>query len=112
NDIDASIVMGITRDSVLSIARDLGIPISVRPVSTSDVALAEELFFSGTAVEIMPITEVDGRTVGDGRPGMVTKRIQQTFFDRVYGRSARYMEWLACASHGASSGAKEAVASV
>jgi branched-chain amino acid aminotransferase len=112
NDIDASIVMGITRDSVLTIARDLGIPINVRAISTSDVALAEELFFSGTAVEIMPITEVDGRTIGDGRPGMVTKRIQQAFFDAVYGRSARYIDWLAYASHGALSNVKEAVASV
>jgi branched-chain amino acid aminotransferase len=111
NDVDASIVMGITRDSVLTIARDLGIPVTVRPMSTSDVALADELFFSGTAVEIMPITEVDGRTIGDGRPGMVTKRIQQTFFDAVYGRSDRYRDWLAYASHGALSGA-EAVAGV
>ncbi len=101
NDIDASIVMGITRDSVLTIARGLDIPVNVRPVSTSDLALADELFFSGTAVEIMPITEVDGRTVGDGRPGMVTKRIQQMFFDAAYGRSDRYRDWLAYASHGA-----------
>ena len=98
-----------SRATASSIARGLDIPISVRPVSTSDVVLADELFFSGTAVEIMPITEVDGRTVGDGRPGMVTKRIQQTFFDAVYGRSDRYREWLAYASHGAGA---EAVAAV
>ena len=113
NDIDASIVMGITRDSVLAIARDLGIPVTVRPISTTDIALADELFFSGTAVEIMPITEVDGRTIGDGRPGMVTKRIQQAFFDVVYGRDASYREWLAYASHGTPANTpNEAVAGV
>ncbi len=111
NDVDASIVMGITRDSVLTIARGLEIPVTVRPISTSDIALADELFFSGTAVEIMPITEVDGRTIGDGRPGMVTKRVQQMFFDAVYGRSDRYRDWLAYASHGAPATA-EAVAGV
>jgi branched-chain amino acid aminotransferase len=113
NDVDASIVMGITRDSVLAIARDIGIEAIVRPISTTDIALADELFFSGTAVEIMPVTEVDGRTIGDGRPGLVTKRVQQAFFDVVYGRDASYREWLAYASHGEGSGAtREAVAGV
>jgi len=110
NDIDASIVMGITRDSVLTIARDLGIPIEVRAMSTSDIVLADELFFSGTAVEIMPITEVDGRTIGDGRPGLVTKRIQTAFYDTVYGRSSRYGDWRAYASLGGSSVHEGAVA--
>jgi branched-chain amino acid aminotransferase len=105
NDIDASIVMGITRDSVLTLARDLSIPVVVRPISTADIALADELFFSGTAVEIMPITEVDGRTIAEGRPGPVTRRVQQTFFDAVYGRTARYRDWLSYASHGGADGA-------
>ena len=69
NDIDASIVMGITRDSVLQIARDLGLPVDVRPMCLIDVQTADELFFSGTAVEITPIKELDGRVLGDGKPG-------------------------------------------
>jgi branched-chain amino acid aminotransferase len=94
NDIDASILLGITRDSVLTIARDLGIPVTVRPISLADVQTADELFFSGTAVEVTPIKEVDGRVYGDGAPGPITKRIQRTFFDAVHGRLPQYRSWL------------------
>ena len=94
NDLDASIVAGITRDSVLQIARDLGLPVSVRPVSLTDVEMADELFFSGTAVEITPIKEVDGRVIGDGTPGPITRRLQETFFDAVHGRLPQYRAWL------------------
>jgi branched-chain amino acid aminotransferase len=94
NDVDASILLGITRDSVLTIARDLGIPVVVRPISLTDVHTADELFFSGTAVEVTPIKEVDGRVYGDGKPGPITKRIQQMFFDAVHGRLPQYRAWL------------------
>jgi branched-chain amino acid aminotransferase len=94
NDIDASILLGITRDSVLTIARDLGIPVVVRPISLADVQTADELFFSGTAVEVTPIKEVDGRVYGAGAPGPLTTRIQQTFFDAVHGRLPHYRAWL------------------
>lgn len=97
NDIDASILMGITRDSVLQIARDLGIPVSVRPITLTDVHTADELFFSGTAVEVTPVKEVDGRVYGDGSPGPITRRIQQTFFDAVHGRLPQYRAWLSYA---------------
>jgi branched-chain amino acid aminotransferase len=94
NDADASIVVGITRDSVLTIARDLGIPVLVRPMTLADVETADEIFFSGTAVEITPIKEVDGRVVGDGTPGSITRRLQATFFDAVHGRLPQYHSWL------------------
>ena len=94
NDIDASIVMGITRDSVLTIARDLGLPVEVRPISLDDVRTADELFFSGTAVEITPIKELDDRMIGDGSPGPVTRRLQKVFFDAVHGRLPQYRKWL------------------
>jgi branched-chain amino acid aminotransferase len=94
NDIDASILLGITRDSVITIARDLGIPVVVRPISLTDVQTADELFFSGTAVEVTPIKEVDGRAYGNGKPGPITTRIQQTFFDAVHGRLPQYRGWL------------------
>ena len=94
NDIDASILLGITRDSVLQIARDLGLPVVVRPISLTDVQTADELFFSGTAVEVTPIKEVDGRVYGGGKPGPITQRIQQTFFDAVHGRLPQYRSWL------------------
>jgi branched-chain amino acid aminotransferase len=98
NDIDASIVMGITRDSVLQLARDLGINVTIRPISVGDIENADEMFFSGTAVEIMPVTEVDGRKINDGKPGPITKHIQKTFFDVVHGRESRYRSWLATAA--------------
>jgi branched-chain amino acid aminotransferase len=95
NDIDASILMGITRDSVIQIARDLGLPVEIRPLSLSDLREADELFFSGTAVEVTPIKEVDDRAIGDGSPGPITRRIQKTFFDAVHGRLPQYRSWLA-----------------
>jgi branched-chain amino acid aminotransferase len=98
NDIDASILMGITRDSVIQIARDLGITLLIRPMSLVDIENADEMFFAGTAVEIMPVTEVDGRKISDGRPGQMTKHIQKTFFDVVHGREPRYRAWLATAA--------------
>lgn len=94
NDIDASILLGVTRDSILQIARDLGFPVVIRPISLADVQTADELFFSGTAVEVTPIKEVDGRVYGDGTPGPTTRRIQQTFFDAVHGRLPQYRSWL------------------
>jgi branched-chain amino acid aminotransferase len=99
NDLDASIVMGITRDSILQISRDLQIPTEVRPLSLADVQTADELFFSGTAVEVTPIKELDGRVIGDGTPGPVTRRIQKTFFDAVHGRLPQYGAWLATVGH-------------
>lgn len=94
NDLDASILPGITRDSVLTIARDLGITTQVRPLTVADVRNADELFFSGTAVEVTPIREVDDRTIGDGAPGAVTRRLQQAFQDAVHGCAAKYRGWL------------------
>jgi len=98
NEKDASIVLGITRDSVVQIARDLGLPMQIRPMSVADLETADELFFSGTAVEITPIKEVDGRILGDGTPGPITRRLQKTFFDAVHGRLDQYRSWLAVAS--------------
>jgi branched-chain amino acid aminotransferase len=94
NDIDASILAGITRDSVLAIARDAGVPVEIRPITLLDLEVADEMFFAGTAVEITPIKEVDGRAVGDGKPGPVTKRLQAIFFDAVHGRLPQYRSWL------------------
>jgi branched-chain amino acid aminotransferase len=94
NDRDASILMGVTRASVLDIARNLGIPARVAPIAVEDVLGADELFFSGTAVEVTPIREVDGHTIGDGKPGPVTSRIQETFNQAVRGLLPQYRGWL------------------
>ena len=98
NDAEGSIVLGITRDSILAIANDLGIPVDIRAITPDDLAAADELFFSGTAVEVTPIREMDGRTIGDGHPGPVTRRIQRVFFDAVHGRLPQYRHWLAVAA--------------
>ena len=94
NDLDASILAGITRDSVIRIARDLGIPVEIRPMTVGDVRHADELFFSGTAVEVMPIRQVDDQVIGDGNPGPLTRRIRITYQDAVHGRLPRYHDWL------------------
>src|SRR5258708_735774 len=98
NDVDASIVMGITRDSVLTIARDLDVQTEVRKLSLADVQSADEMFFSGTSIEITPISQLDDRVIGDGTPGPTTRRLQKTFYDAVHGRVPRYQHWLSPAS--------------
>jgi branched-chain amino acid aminotransferase len=95
NDRDASILMGITRSSILEIANDLGIPTSVAAISVEDAYGADELFFTGTAVEVTPIREVDGHVICGGKPGPVTRRIQETFNAIVRGQRPEYRRWLA-----------------
>jgi branched-chain amino acid aminotransferase len=85
---------GITRATVIELARDLGLSVVSRPMTRDDVYLADEAFFTGTAAEITPIRELDGRTIGAGRRGPVTERIQTLFFDVVNGRAEKYRHWL------------------
>ncbi len=94
NDRDSSILMGVTRASVLEIARDLGIESRVASISVEDVLGGDELFFTGTAVEVTRIREVDGRTIGGGKLGPVTRRIQDTFNQAVRGQLSQYRKWL------------------
>jgi branched-chain amino acid aminotransferase len=89
-----AILPGITRDSLLRLCVDQGIPIEEQRFTRDELYIADESFFTGTAAEITPIREVDDRTIGAGKMGPVTKRIQQAFFDVVYGRSKKYPEWL------------------
>jgi branched-chain amino acid aminotransferase len=97
NDMDAGILMGVTRSAVLELARDLKIPVHVAPISVEDVLGADELFFTGTAVEVTPIREVDGHVVSGGKPGPVTSRIQETFNAVVRGQRTEYRRWLSYA---------------
>ena len=94
NDKDASILMGVTRASILEIARDLGIVSRVNPISVEDLMTADELFFTGTAVEVTAIREIDGHVVSGGKPGPVTRRIQDTFNQAVRGQLPQYRRWL------------------
>jgi branched-chain amino acid aminotransferase len=94
NDESASILLGVTRDAVLRIARDLGLPVEVGPLALEDLLSADEAFFTGTAAEVAPIREVDGAPVGRGARGPITERVQRAFADATSGRDARYAEWL------------------
>lgn len=93
-DIASSTLLGITRDSVITIAKDLGIEVREERIPREFVYIADEAFFSGTAVEISPIVEVDHIKVGTGTPGPVTKRIQKAYFDIVTGAVPDKYGWL------------------
>ena len=89
-----SILDGITRRSVIQIAQDLGYTVVERDVARAEVYLADEVFMSGTAAELVPVCEVDDHKVGTGRPGEITRVLQAAFDDAIHGRSERYREWL------------------
>jgi branched-chain amino acid aminotransferase len=88
------ILEGITRDSILKIAKDKGIPVEERRFSRDYLYCADEAFMCGTAAEITPVREVDDRRIGAGEMGPITKEIQAVFFRAVRGQEPRYAEWL------------------
>ncbi|MBE0621168.1 MAG: aminotransferase class IV, partial [Burkholderiales bacterium] len=90
-----SALMGITRDSVITLAAELGYTVTPRRVTRDDLYIADEAFFTGTAAEVTPIREVDGRKIGAGRRGPITRKLQKAFFEVVNGRDARHAGWLA-----------------
>jgi branched-chain amino acid aminotransferase len=90
----AGTLEGITQNTVETIARDFGYEVNYEPLIRTDLYLADEAFLTGTAAEVVPIQSVDDRLVGDGTPGPVTKRIQETYFETVRGEVVRYDHWL------------------
>ena len=90
----ASILDGINRKSVMQIARDLDFNVVERDIGRSELYLADEIFLTGTAAELVPVREVDDHPIGSGEPGEVTRAVQQAFEDALYGRTERYREWL------------------
>jgi branched-chain amino acid aminotransferase len=90
----AGILDGISRKSVIQIARDLGYEVVERNLARAELYLADEVFLTGTATELAPVREIDDHRIGDGRPGPVTREIQRVFDDALYGRDPRYTEWL------------------
>ncbi len=89
-----SILPGITRDCLLTLAGDMGIPTKEDRFSLDDLYLADEAFLTGTAAEVTPIREVDGRIIGPGKPGPITKKLQEAYFNVVKGRDQAYARWL------------------
>lgn len=90
----ASALTGITRDSVMTIAREFGLEVQSRRLTRDDIYIADEAFFTGTAAEITPIRELDDRTIGNGARGPITQKIQARYFDVVNGRAPEYDHWL------------------
>ena len=89
-----SILDGITRRSIIQIAQDLGYVVAERNVARAEMYLADEMFMSGTAAELVPVREVDDHPIGTGKPGEVTRVLQAAFDDAIHGRAERYREWL------------------
>ncbi len=90
----AGILDGISRRSLIQIARDLGHEVVERDLARAELYLAEEVFLSGTAAELVPVREIDDHPIGSGEPGPVTREIQRVFDDALHGRDPRYREWL------------------
>jgi branched-chain amino acid aminotransferase len=93
-DLSSSILEGITRDAVLTLAREEGVPVVEGRITRDQLWLADEAFFTGTAAELTPIREVDNRTIGEGVVGPITKRLQTRFFDVVRGSDTSHPGWL------------------
>ena len=91
----ASCLDGITRDAVLTMAKDLGIEVIEKRITRDEIYCADEAFFTGTAAEVTPIRELDDRVIGNGGRGPITKKIQDLFFDVVSGKAPAYNHWLA-----------------
>jgi branched-chain amino acid aminotransferase len=90
-----SILPGITRDSIITLARDKGYEVVEERFTRDELYSADEAFFTGTAAELTPIREVDDRKIGAGCRGPITEDIQKTFFDVIKGKNPKYERWLA-----------------
>lgn len=90
----AAILVGITRDAVITLAQDLNIPVIEEQISRDQLYIADEVFVCGTAAEVVPVREIDFREIGEGRRGPVTKQLQALFFETVRGKGKRSPEWL------------------
>jgi branched-chain amino acid aminotransferase len=93
-DLSSSILEGITRDTIITLAHELGLTVQECRITRDQLWLADEVFFTGTAAEITPVREVDNRPIGDGVVGPITKKLQTKFFDVVRGSDSSHPEWL------------------
>jgi len=90
----ASILDGINRRSVMTLARELGHEVLERDIARAELYLADEVFLTGTAAELVPVRELDDHAIGEGRPGPITRGLQSAFTDALHGRSERHLDWL------------------
>ena len=89
-----SALHGITRKSLIRIAKDIGLEVCERSVKLSEVINADELFFCGTAIEIAPIISVNGKKIGNGKVGKITSKLRDNYYNIVRGKDKRYVKWL------------------
>jgi len=90
----ASCLDGITRDSIITMAEDLGFKVIEKRITRDEFYTCDEAFFTGTAAEITPIRELDNRVIGSGKRGPITEKLQSLFFDVVAGKASKYADWL------------------
>lgn len=88
-----SCLNGITRNTILHLAAEAGMEVRERRITRDEVYIADEAFFTGTAAEVLPIRELDGRRIGNGARGPVTERLQSLYFDQVRGKRSAFPEW-------------------
>jgi branched-chain amino acid aminotransferase len=86
---------GITRNTIITMAGEIGVPVKEKRITRDEVYIADEAFFTGTAAEVTPIRELDGRSIGSGTRGPITEKLQTMYFDQVHGRRNEYPQWLA-----------------
>ncbi|MBI1422062.1 MAG: branched-chain amino acid transaminase [Gammaproteobacteria bacterium] len=89
-----SALNGITRKTIITLANELGIEVREKRITRDEVYIADEAFFTGTAAEVTPIRELDGRQIGAGKRGPITEKLQSTYFDIVHGRVKQHLDWL------------------
>jgi branched-chain amino acid aminotransferase len=89
-----SALEGITRDTIIQLADELGLQVIEKRITRDEVYSADEAFFTGTAAEVTPIRELDNRAIGNGKRGPITEQLQTLYFDVVKGRSAKHSDWL------------------
>jgi branched-chain amino acid aminotransferase len=89
-----SALEGITRDTIVQLAKEIGLEVVEKRITRDEVYSADEAFFTGTAAEVTPIRELDNRAIGNGTRGPVTEKLQTLYFDVVHGRSAKHADWL------------------
>lgn len=89
-----SALIGITRDTLITLARDIGLDVTAKRLTRDDLYIADEAFFTGTAAEVTPIRELDSRAIGTGTRGPITETLQKMFFDVVNGKSDKHQDWL------------------
>lgn len=93
NDESSSILLGITRDTAIKLAQSLGMRVKIDDITVEDLRAADEVFLTGTAKEIVAVTEVHGQAIGNGRRGKITQAIQETFAAATHGNTAEYQHW-------------------